>query len=428
MTKIKVLQYCWGKYNNYLGLMPFNQVQHIINNDIDFSMNRAVDRTRVIEIINHIEKKVDNLFFPPVILNSDSGNTIRLNPQNSEINLEHPNKMKIIDGQHRLTAIKDIFTQDEYKELAQKLKNHKIPFVLIESLEPEEHRILFNEINQNAEKVGSVVSERFEPNAHNLICLRYIAENLECKKWVEWENEQSDEKIVYLHLVRCIELINKAISRVLKKNQFDTMFSYPLHKDDNYFGIMKSFLNAIFIHINKVGNDKIRREFWVKRVSLIAVTDALVTSLKALDLKSTEEQPIQSEEAISMINNTISDKLKEMLPISMYYKYVGSSSQTKSTYDAIQKYIYINRKLESLTVAQPDHEQFILLINRYIDLAETELSTDFEEDEQIEILAALIKDLVLLKDEIKKLNTKAISNMTSSEINMLIEGPKGEQE
>src|SRR5690606_29252064 len=101
----------------------------------------------------------------------------------------------------------------------------------------EEHRILFNEINQNAEKVGSVVSERFEPNIQNLVSLRYISENPQYKSLIEWEKEQSDSKIVYLHLVKCIELLKKAFLRILKKEQRDFLFAEPYHRDDNYYNI-----------------------------------------------------------------------------------------------------------------------------------------------------------------------------------------------
>ncbi|WP_411334426.1 DGQHR domain-containing protein [Metabacillus indicus] len=425
MTKIKVLQYTWGKYNNYLGLLPFNQVEHLVNNDVDFSMNRDVDKARVAEIIKHIDNKADNLFFPPVILNSDSGNGIKFNSKDMEISLDHLNKVKIIDGQHRLTAIKEILTQGEFKDIALKVKNHVIPFVLIESLEPEEHRTLFNEINQNAEKVGSVVSERFEPNTQNLICLRYIADNLEYKEWVEWESEQSDEKIVYLHLVKCIELINKAFPRILKKDQRDTMFTQPYHKDETYFGIQKCFLDAVFNHINQIGNVKLKREFWVKRVALVAVTDALISSLKALDLKSTEQQ---HEDITSKIRETVSDKLNDLLPVSMYYKYTGSSSQTKSTYDAIQKYIYINRKLETLEVMEPELDLFIPLVNRYIYLSENELGIDFEEDGQIEVIADFIKSFELVKEKIEQLSTREIPKLTLTQIQELVKIPEGEQQ
>ncbi|PHE82682.1 hypothetical protein COF80_27030 [Bacillus toyonensis] len=193
MKKIRVLQYKWGKNNNYLGLIPYKFIPDYINVDKDQSMNREVDLDRVEEIIKYIEKNADNLFFPPVILNSDSG--ITFDSKKMEISFDSSNKAKVIDGQHRLTAIKKITRDQRYKHIKDKVQNYEIPFVLVESLEPEEHRTLFNEINKKAEKVGRLVSERFEPTIQNLICLRYIAENDQYEKWVEWEIVQSEKKL-----------------------------------------------------------------------------------------------------------------------------------------------------------------------------------------------------------------------------------------
>ncbi|MBE5103329.1 DGQHR domain-containing protein [Priestia aryabhattai] len=414
MKKIKVLQYKWGKYSNYLGLMPFEQVRHLVNIDKDPSMNREVDGKRVKKIIKYIEEKSDNLFFPPVILNSENG--IRFDSKKMEISLDPQNKLKVIDGQHRLTAIKDISNNEEYKDLNEKVQKKVIPFVLIESLEPEEHRVLFNEINQNAEKVGSVVSERFEPNTKNLICLRYIAEHPSSKQWVEWEKEQSDEKIVYLHLVKCIELFQKSFPRFFKKQQREAIFDEPYHRNEDYFGIHKCFLDAIFSHIEQFRNDRHKQKFWVKRVVLVAVTESLITTIKALNLKSMDLEP---EEIVNKLKETISTELQNLLHSSMYYYYTGSSSQTKSTYEAIQKYIEINRKLEICEVPEPDLDQSKSLIERYIELAEEDLEIGFEEDGNLETLATFIRGLDTNKEQISKLSSTEISNFKLTQVQKL---------
>lgn len=414
MTKLDILQHTRGRRSDYVGLLRFKDVPHLINTNIDHSMNRDVDEARINDIIQYISDKGENLFFPPVILNSDSGSRIKFDSKHKKIEISSMTKMRVIDGQHRLTAIKTIFTKEQYKQIQQRLQNNLIPFIIIEGLDPEEHRSLFNDINQNAEKVRSVVSERFEASMQNAIGLKFLSLNKHLAKWIEWEKEQSDEKIVYLHLLKVLEFFDKFILRTFNKKKASPVFNEPYHRDDEFYEINENFLNEIFNNLQKWNDDREIQRFYVKRVTLRSITELLIENLKKHVEESEKVFAGQSGKKLSLY---VQENLESILPNRYFFSYKGKSTQTKSTYDVIKVYLIVNKYLESIDGINTKNEtlfeeigtDFINTINRNYE------KDDFTLDSIITTLNSLEIDKGNLSNSADMSGIEGVDSVNSAE-------------
>ncbi len=357
MAEIKAVRYNWGNYSCYLGVMTYSEIPKFIKSEIDQSMNRDIDSIRVREIIEYI-KETPNSFFPPVILNSSNRINFDSNSQALKVSSKD---FTIIDGQHRIRAITEIFTKSEYNETMKNIQDLTIPFLLIESLEPEMHRTLFNTINENATNVESTVSERFSLVLRNMIGLKYFSNHPDLKVFVEWEEKQSIDKVVYKHLTRCNDEIIACLEKVLKgKTNFNNQLIY---KDELYYSIFEEFWNRIFKHIQIIDHE---RAFWVKFITLFAITKKICEDLNTE--ASINDATLDFEQSVKKINIYISEEFDKYLIDKLIFDYNGKSRQTDSTYKAIIDYLRINKELhnEELNVDVLNIPLLKTLINRYL--------------------------------------------------------------
>ncbi|PHE82683.1 hypothetical protein COF80_27035 [Bacillus toyonensis] len=195
------------------------------------------------------------------------------------------------------------------------------------------------------------------------------------------------------------------------------IFSEPYHANTYYFGIHKCFLDSFFNHIDTIGDNEKKREFWVKRVAMVAVTESLTATIKELNFKDRE---LEDQEIIEEIQSKMSNELNNLLPKALYYNYTGSSSQNKATYEGIQKYIYINRKLESQGIQEPSTPELMLFINRYIELNKEELENAIEEEGNLEELSTFINNVETNKERLISLSSDDISTLLSDELQEIV--------
>lgn len=358
MGEIKAIKYNWANYSCYLGVILYNDVPKYIKSKSDQSMNRTINDSRVTEIKEYIDRNLSNAFFPPVILNSTS----RIDYDNDNCILKaNSSSFTIIDGQHRIKAIIDIMRGDNGTK--ENIRNYTLPFLLVENLEPEAHRSLFNTINENATTVETTVSERFSTENRNLLGLKYISSTPGIKSLIEWENKMSQEKVVYLHLTSCTELLLDCVKEILKeKTEINDSL---LYRDDVYFSIYKTFWDVIFDHIKTVSVSD--RNFWVKLVTLTALTKQVCSDLR----KDSELTQLECtfHEACKKIAIKLKGYLSNLKVDKLIFQYKGSTRRNDSTYKAVIDYIGVNKKLvgniDEDTIA---NSQIIDILNGYITL------------------------------------------------------------
>lgn len=132
---LKVIEYEWNGKGCYLGVIAYEDISKIIKLEVNQAKNRNIDPSKVEQIITYIMQEGKRAFFPPVILNSSSKFTLNDN----ELTVRN-NSLVIIDGQHRLEAISRIVKENI---IGEDVRKKEIPFLLIESVENQEHRELF---------------------------------------------------------------------------------------------------------------------------------------------------------------------------------------------------------------------------------------------------------------------------------------------
>lgn len=173
------------KTNLYIATIPYKELVEIAEVK-EMSTNRAVNIKRIDEIKNYIVK--ENSFFPPIVITSDIQDYLVFSADKSEIKIDtnklRRNKMYIIDGQHRFSAIKQIIVDEPNYS-----KNQAV--FIIEYLDEYERRKLFLDINDNAVSVKCGTRERFKKSISNYLSL-YIASNSECfKNKIDMEANQT---------------------------------------------------------------------------------------------------------------------------------------------------------------------------------------------------------------------------------------------
>ncbi|CAH2213353.1 DGQHR domain-containing protein [Tepidibacter aestuarii] len=303
--KITVIKDEWNNKACYVGFIQFEDIGKIIDATQDQAMNRLVKEKRVDNISTYIQKEKKKCFFPPVVLNCRKRLVFKeINNNVCEIDIEKKS-LTIIDGQHRINAInKAMGTCNE-------IKNNNLPFILIENIEEQEHRNLFNLINENSVNVESTVSARFDISKENLFGLRFVHEEMEhgqinIKDLIEWEAKQSTDKVCYLF-----------ITQVNKK------FINHMHTtdDEEIYSILKLFWITYF---NKIINlTGCAKKFYVKKVTLMAICKHILDNSTLME---------ELEEKITKaIEELILDEFKN--------EYKDGYTQSNNTYNNIIEFL-----------------------------------------------------------------------------------------
>lgn len=325
--KLNAISYNWNTKNCYSGFMSYNDVKRYVNLVKDQSMNRLINDTSVDMIIKYMKDEQEGIFFPPVIMNS----TGKLKYEHATYKLViEDSSLTIIDGQHRIKAINELLEDQDFKSDFDKMK---IPFLIIEELSPELHRKLFHTINDKSTKVQNNVSDRFSTTTSNLIGLKYVSENLNYKDYIEWEGKQSKEKIVYSHMLNCIEKLEEFIitnyeSELETHEAIIVENKKHYYKNDEYFGVFSEFWNYIF---NKITTNSQEISFYVKDVVLSTITKIMIDG--------------QNPSTIFNLKRDIKFILDSIVPNELVFDYVFRINKTTECTESLRDYLQCNKEL-----------------------------------------------------------------------------------
>lgn len=187
-----------------------------------------------------------NYCINPSLTNKEQTISVAREPSQIEINLsngiEYGIKLIVIDGQHRLKALQEI-----YEDNAEFLKELSVPLCILfspnstsevaKSLEkdgyvvpkvPEIFRQLFVDVNKNAEQVGGhfniLLSEgNMGSIACRLFCSRILDDRgIESLAQIEWNQKKKklSTEINRAYYITSIGVIEKALSETFGKNKF----------------------------------------------------------------------------------------------------------------------------------------------------------------------------------------------------------------
>lgn len=310
---IEVLEYNWKDKNCYLGSFNYEDISKYISTEESMEKNRMINIERFKEIETYIKLSKESTFFPPIILNTKK----KIEYLEGQINLE-AGSLIIIDGQHRISAIKSLMETEKTT-----YKNYKIPFVIIEDLSVETHRELFNIINDKSKNIEKNVLERFSPTQRNIICLKYISEEKALKNLIEWELKDSKEKLVYLHFSKS----NEKVINVLKE-KIDVSENSKFYESEDFYKAFKTFWDEYF-SILKVTKNKM---FWVKKVVIQAIVIEFENFIEESELED--------------INESIESFIELNLPKELKVLYKGKAVQNDLCYKSIRFYLKVNKLLE----------------------------------------------------------------------------------
>ncbi|KQY90154.1 hypothetical protein ASD24_24935, partial [Paenibacillus sp. Root52] len=331
-NNVNAISYSWNTKNCYSGFMSYNDVKRYVNLVKDQSMNRLINDTSVDMILKYMKEEQENIFFPPVIMNSSG--KINYDLTTYKLALED-SSLTIIDGQHRIKAINELLDDPNFKNDFNKMK---IPFLIIEELSPELHRKLFHTINDKSTKVQNNVSDRFSTTTSNLIGLRYVSENLVNREYIEWEGKQSKEKIVYSHILNCIEKIEDFIG-----TKFEDELKYlnfvvvenknHYYKDNIYFEVFSKFWNYIF---KKIANNPQEIGFYVKDVVLSTITKTMLDNLQSVTIEE--------------LKNEIEDTIDAIIPNELIFDYVFRINKSTECTESLMSYLQCNKQLNQAEI------------------------------------------------------------------------------
>lgn len=330
-VKLDVIPYKWNDHTCYIGKVKYKDLESIIDIRSDISMNRKIDDRRVEKIKQYISNDIPATFFPPTILNSKA---IILYKEQNILEVKS-GKLTVIDGQHRIKAIISLMNESlgEQKELLNKME---LPIFIVEELEDYQHRDLFYMINETPKNVESNVSERFAAKLENLLGLKFLSTNKAFLETIEWNEKQSREKIVYLHMTDCIRELNLIIYPLLK-DWFDCDRDL-IYKEGSYYEIIESYWTLYFQLLLSLDSDE--QNFFRKKITLRALTENV-----SIRINERQEELLaiadDKEKLLDQIKIVLSDSLKEMinkLPI----KYTGLDNVRKDVYKSLRNYLYLN--------------------------------------------------------------------------------------
>lgn len=353
--KIKAVVYYWNTKSCYTGFMSYKDVEKYVNIVKDQSMNRLINDSSVELIIKYMKNEGEEIFFPPVIMNCS--NKIKYDSVNSLMEIEE-GSLTIIDGQHRIKAINEILTDAEYLS---EFGTKKIPFLIIEELSPELHRKLFHTINDKSTKVQNNVSDRFSTTTSNLIGLKYVSEHLEIKELIEWEGKQSKDKIVYSHMLNCIDILEGFLQGKLK-NTMSTIEGIVvenrkhLYKHDDYYAIFETFWNYIFTKLKEKPLDK---SFYVKEITLSYITKVMINMLN-------EENQNDQIEVLKIFKGKINDILNNLLPRELVFDYAFRINKSTECNESLRKFLECNKYLAGAGISLQNKSTFNKIFSKII--------------------------------------------------------------
>ncbi|WP_342554407.1 DNA sulfur modification protein DndB [Paenibacillus sp. FSL R7-0652] len=337
-VKLDVVPYKWNDHMCYIGKVRYKELESIVDIRSDISMNRKIDERRVDKIKQYILNDIPATFFPPTILNSKA-----------EISYKDQNVLEVkrgcftvIDGQHRIKAIISLMNESgsEQRDL---LNRMELPIFIVEGLEDYQHRDLFYMINETPKNVESNVSERFAPKLENLLGLKFISNNKMFLNSIEWNDKQSREKIVYLHMTDCIRELNLIIYPLIK-DWFDCERDL-IYQETEYYGIIEGYWLRYFELIDTLGQEE--QGFFRKKITLRALIENLSIRIR----ERQEELQAKAEDKeilIDQIKQVITDSLNEMIN-KMPIRYTGMENVRKDVYKSLRNYLYFNSLLQSYT-------------------------------------------------------------------------------
>ncbi|MDT0121081.1 DNA sulfur modification protein DndB [Paenibacillus sp. RRE4] len=337
-VKLDVVPYKWNDHMCYIGKVRYKELESIVDIRSDISMNRKIDERRVDKIKQYILNDIPATFFPPTILNSKA-----------EISYKDQNVLEVkrgcftvIDGQHRIKAIISLMNESgsEQRDL---LNRMELPIFIVEGLEDYQHRDLFYMINETPKNVESNVSERFAPKLENLLGLKFISNNKMFLNSIEWNDKQSREKIVYLHMTDCIRELNLIIYPLIK-DWFDCERDL-IYQEAEYYGIVEGYWLCYFELIDTLGQEE--QGFFRKKITLRALIENLSIRIR----ERQEELQAKAEDKeilIDQIKQVITNSLNEMIN-KMPIRYTGMENVRKDVYKSLRNYLYFNSLLQAYT-------------------------------------------------------------------------------
>ncbi|TDL64174.1 DGQHR domain-containing protein [Paenibacillus amylolyticus] len=352
-NKITAVVYSWNTKNCYSGFMSYNDVKRYVNLVKDQSMNRLINDASVDLIIKYMKEEGDGIFFPPVIMNSSG--KLKYDHTTYKLLIEQ-SSLTIIDGQHRIKAINEILEDPDSMNDFDKIK---IPFLIIEELSPELHRKLFHTINDKSTKVQNNVSDRFSTTTSNLIGLRYVSEHLENKDMIEWEGKQSKEKIVYSHMLNCIEKIEDFLEEKFKDalEEIDPITVEDkeyYYKDAGYYGVFVAFWDYIF---NKIRSNPHDISFYVKEVVLSNIAKHMLAEL---------EDSVMGDWSFTNLIEKMCEILDNLLPDTLIFDYVFRVNKSVDCSESIKDYLKCNKNLNEQNISLNNKQLINKLLSKII--------------------------------------------------------------
>ncbi|WP_088321843.1 DNA sulfur modification protein DndB [Bacillus cereus] len=333
VSKIEATTFDWNDHTCYIGKIKYKDTLKLINTSSDFSMNREIDKTRVGQIEQYIKDSLENTFFPPTILNSRD--TVLSIEDKATISVTS-GRFTIIDGQHRIKAIQNVLSGNKKEPFYQLISNLELPILVVEGLQNYQHRELFYLINQSSKKVDTNISERFTPKLENLLGLQYVSNNSQKKSQIEWNNKQSKERIVYLHITDCIRELTNGIYPHLK--DFYDCPKDLLYKELTYANIINEFWNEYFKLLQQQNDST--KSFFRKKIALRALVEDICVNIE-LYFQNVRATTLTNEECCKKIIEITKNSLNSLMH-ERIIEYSGIDSVRIQTYKSIRNFLRLN--------------------------------------------------------------------------------------
>lgn len=195
-------------------------------------------------------------------------------------------------------------------------------------------------INETPKNVESNVSERFAPKLENLLGLKFISNNKIFLNCIEWNEKQSREKIVYLHMTDCIRELNLILYPLLK-DWFDCDRDL-IYQEVGYYKIIEEYWLRYFELINSLEPDE--QGFYRKKITLRALIENL--SIRIRESQDELQARVEDKEILmDQIKRIITISLNEMIN-RMPIRYAGVENVRKDVYKSLRNYLYFNSLLQ----------------------------------------------------------------------------------
>ncbi|HFT5902887.1 TPA: hypothetical protein ACGSMF_004025 [Bacillus cereus] len=238
----------------------------------------------------------------------------------------------------------------------------------------------------------------------NMIGLKFLSENLNFKKYIEWEKKQSfdESKIAYIHMTDCIRELHSELYTHLKDHL--TCSIELLYKDAYYYDVMSCFLKRVFTYVVSLNADQ--KKFFTKKIVLRAIIEDVCAEIAAL-FQTVRAASLDIEDCIKRIKEKIEDALNVVLNIPQV-NYIGEMNVRLTTYKSLRHFLRLNGYL---TLHEESLENVKAVVQKILDsYYNADKRLELNKDDY-ELFKNTINDVIEKKDVLQGIKNDILSKI-----------------